>query len=48
MRRHSFLRLGAAGTASAVSGASGLLTWTPRARAATVSKTFYITDGYIA
>lgn len=47
MKRRDFLRLGTAGLASAVAGASSLMSWSPRAEAATISKTFYITDGFI-
>lgn len=47
MQRRDFLRVGmtvAVGTVGAVGGA---LTWVPRASAATVSKTYYITDGTV-
>jgi hypothetical protein len=47
MKRRDFLKAGTAGAVGAIGGAGGLLTWTPRANAATVSKTFYITDGLI-
>jgi FtsP/CotA-like multicopper oxidase with cupredoxin domain len=47
MERRGFLKAGAAGITGAVLGSSGLLAWTPRAHATTVSKTFYITDGFI-
>lgn len=47
MKRRTFLQAGAAGVAGALAGMGGLLSWSPRARAATVSRTFYITDGYI-
>jgi len=39
--------MGSAGIAGAVSGATGLLAWTPRAEAATINKTFYITDANV-
>lgn len=45
MKRRDFLKFGSAGLASAVAGGTGLISWTPRAEAATISKTFYITDG---
>lgn len=45
MKRRTFLKYSSAGIASAFAGASGLLSWIPRAQAATISKTFYITDG---
>ncbi len=48
MKRRKFLKLGAVGIASAYVGVGGLLSWTPRAHAATVAKTYYITDGFIA
>jgi FtsP/CotA-like multicopper oxidase with cupredoxin domain len=46
MERRSFIKLGGASIASAVLG-SGLLSWVPRSEAATISKTYYITDGTI-
>lgn len=46
MERRSFIKLGGASLASAVVG-SGLLSWVPRAHAATISKTYHITDGMI-
>ena len=48
MKRRDFLKLGTAGITGAVSTSLGLLSWSPRGFAATISKTFYITDGYIA
>jgi len=47
MKRRSFLKLGGAGMATAALATTGLITWIPRAHAATISKTFYITDGFI-
>ncbi|WP_126455906.1 multicopper oxidase domain-containing protein [Sulfuriflexus mobilis] len=47
MNRRNFLKFGSAGIASALIGTSGLITWAPRALAATISKTFYITEGFI-
>ncbi len=47
MKRRDFLRVGSAGLVGTALGASGLLTWIPRASAAIVSKTFYINDGYV-
>lgn len=44
MERRSFLKAGTAGFASLMSGV-GLLSWVPRAEAATISRTFYITGG---
>lgn len=44
MERRSFLKAGTAGIASLMSGV-GLLSWTPRAEAATISRTLYITGG---
>lgn len=46
MERRSFIKLGGASLANVVLG-SGLLSWIPRAHAATISKTFYITGGTI-
>ncbi len=47
MKRRDFLGLGTAGLASAVTGTTGMIAWSGRAEAATVQKTFYITDGFI-
>ncbi len=47
MKRRGFLKAGSAGLTSSLLGSIGLISWTPRARAATITKTYYITDGYI-
>ena len=47
MKRREFLKISATGLAGAA-GAIGMLSWMPRAYAATVSKTYYITEGLIA
>lgn len=47
MKRRTFLQASAAGMAGMAAATGGLLSWSPRARAATISKTYYITDGYI-
>ena len=47
MKRRDFLKVGTAGAVGAIGSASGLLAWTPRASAANISKTYYITDGLI-
>ncbi|KPK38302.1 MAG: hypothetical protein AMJ69_08785 [Gammaproteobacteria bacterium SG8_47] len=47
MKRREFLKASAAGIAGSVVGGSGLLTWIPRAHAATISRTLYITDGFV-
>ncbi len=47
MKRRDFLRIGSAGLAGSLLGGAGLLSWTPRAEAATISRTFYVTEGYI-
>jgi len=47
MRRREFLKLGSAGMASTLLGGAGLISWSPRSHAATIRKTFYITDGFI-
>lgn len=46
MKRRDFLKVGSATFAGSVFGSVGLLTWSPRSYAQTISKTFYITDGY--
>lgn len=48
MKRRDFLRIGAGSMASTVAGSIGLVTWTPRAHALTIAKTFYILQGNIA
>ena len=47
MKRREFLRVGAGGFASAAAASLGLVQWTPRAHAATIARTFYITQGMI-
>ena len=47
MQRRNFIKLGGASLASVALG-SGLLSWVPRSEAATVNKTYYITDGSTA
>lgn len=47
MNRRNFLKFSSAGIASALLGSTGLLSWSPRAEAATISQTFYITEGFI-
>jgi len=44
MKRRTFLQGSAVGIAS---GLTGYLSWIPRARAATIRKTFYITEGFV-
>ncbi|MCK5334640.1 MAG: multicopper oxidase domain-containing protein [Gammaproteobacteria bacterium] len=46
MNRRDFLKAGTGSLATTVLATSGLISWTPRAHAATINKTFYITDGY--
>ena len=47
MNRRNFLKFSSAGIASALLGSTGLLSWSPRAEAATITQTFYITEGFI-
>lgn len=47
MKRRDFLKLTSAGVAGSLLGGVGLLSWTPRAHAETISKTLYITEGLI-
>jgi len=47
MKRRDFLKFGSAALAGSAMGASGLMAWIPRAHAATINKTFYITHGTI-
>ena len=45
--RRNFLKFSGAGIASALLGSTGLVSWTPRAEAATINQTFFITEGFI-
>jgi len=45
MKRRDFLKFGSAGMFTAVSGTLGLVSWTPRAYAANITKEFWITQG---
>ena len=45
--RRNFLKFSSAGAAAALLGSTGLLSWTPRAHAATITQTFYITEGFL-
>ena len=47
MKRRDFLKLGSAAGLGSLMGGMGLLLWTPRAHSAVISRTFYITDGFI-
>ncbi len=47
MKRRDFLKASTAGLAGSLVGGVGLLSWTPRAHASTIEKTFYITDGMV-
>ncbi len=47
MKRRTFLQASAAGITGALTAGAAVLTWTPRAHAATVARTYTITDGYI-
>ena len=46
MNRRIFLKFGSAGLASGLLGSTGLVGWSPRAEAATITKTLYITEGF--
>jgi len=47
INRRNFLKFSSAGVASALAASTGLVSWTPRAEAATINQTFYITEGTI-
>lgn len=47
MDRRNFLKFSSAGMASSMLAGTGMLTWASRAQAATINKTFYITEGTI-
>lgn len=48
MKRRDFLKAGSVGVAGSILGGVGLLSWMPRAYSSTISKVYYITEGYIA
>lgn len=47
MKRRSFLQMGAVSAVGLLSGSAGLLVWQSRAHAATITKTFTITEGFV-
>jgi len=47
MKRRTFLKFSSASMASMLAGTAGILSWIPRSHAATIEKTFYITEGLI-
>mgnify|MGYP000511841567 CR=1 FL=1 len=47
MKRRTFLQFSAATMASMVAGAAGVAGWQPRANAATITKSFVITEGFV-
>jgi hypothetical protein len=47
MKRRTFLKFTASGFAASMAGLTGSFMWQSRAHASTISKTFYITEGYI-
>lgn len=47
MKRRDFLKAGSASLAGTVLGGVGLISWSPRSFAQTISVTLYITDGFI-
>jgi len=48
MKRRTFLKFSSASAAVLASGAASILSWQPSAHAATISKSFTITEGFIA
>ena len=46
MNRRDFLKAGSASLATTVLATTGLISWSPRSYAATINRTFFITDGY--
>jgi hypothetical protein len=48
MKRRDFLKVGSAGVAGTLATGTSLFGWTSRAEAATITKTYYITNGMIA
>lgn len=48
LKRRDFLKVGSASIASAMMASMGLISWSPRSYSATLSQTFYITEGLIA
>jgi len=47
MKRRHFLKFGAASLASTLTASAGLISWSSRAQAATINRTYYVTDGFI-
>ena len=47
VKRRNFLKFSAAGIAASMAGTTGMMLWSPRSHAATISKTYYITEGII-
>lgn len=47
MKRRNFLQFSVASIAAAAAAGPGLMAWAPSAMAATIQKTFYITEGFI-
>jgi len=47
MKRRDFLKFSSATMAGSLLGSTGLMSWSPRSHAATINKTFYITEGFI-
>jgi len=47
MKRRTFLQFSSASVATMLAGTAGIISWQPRAYAATISKTFVITEGFI-
>ena len=47
INRRNFLKFSSAGIASALAASTGLVSWSPRAEAATINQTFVITEGFI-
>jgi len=47
MKRRTFLKFSSASVATMISGTASMLAWIPRVEAATINKTFFITEGFI-
>jgi len=47
MKRRDFLKVSSATMAGSLLGGAGLISWASRSHAAVISKTFYITEGFI-
>jgi len=48
VKRRNFLKFSVAGIAASVAGVNGMMLWSPRSYATTISRTYYINEGFIS